>query len=810
MSHRASTTTQTKNPGRTICAVLLGLFGVALAIGGIRLVLLGGSPYYLLAGIASVVCCILVWRRNAYARRLYAAILVLTLAWAIWEAGFDFWGLLPRLWLTFLLGIGFLLPRLVATPSPATSRPRSAGVFVASLVAAIVVGALAHWIGGTPVDPLYQAGTQTEAPAPSPGTPATELADAGNWLHYGNDRGGTRFSALEQLTPANVSRLKPIWTVHVGKSVDGDLGALEVTPLKVGDSVYVCTGYNDVLSIDAETGHVNWRFKSGALHKVSSHGACRGVAYYQVPQATGVCSSRILTATIDARLIALDAASGQLCPDFGNNGQVDIDLPNAEGKIEKSYYYVSSAPAIVRGKVVFGGWVADNQYWGEPSGVIRGYDAVTGKFAWAFDMGRPDDHAEPKSGESYTHSTPNSWAPMSADEELGMVYVPTGNATPDYYGAQRRPFDDKYSSSVLAIDADTGALRWSFQTTHHDLWDYDIASQPTLIDLPGKDGSGPVHALVQPTKRGEMFVLDRTNGQPLSAVEEVPAPGNPAPGDRLSPTQPFSVAMPSFRGADLRERDMWGTTPLDQLWCRIKFKEARYDGPLTPPGVRPTVAYPGFVGGSDWGSVSVDPQRHLMIVTSSKVPNYDRLIPREEADKLGLVPAGHGAGGDVGGAGAQAGTPFAADIKAFLSPLGAPCNAPPYGLITAVDLTTHKVIWTKPLGTASGSGPFGIPSHLPITMGTPIAGGSLVTRGNLVFVAATQESVLRALDASTGKELWKSSLPAGGQATPMTYWSDRSKRQFVVVAAGGSLFMESKIGDAVVAYALPQPLESKE
>ncbi|WP_262522891.1 membrane-bound PQQ-dependent dehydrogenase, glucose/quinate/shikimate family [Agrobacterium tumefaciens] len=806
MSHQASTT---KKSGRTIYAVLLGLFGLPLVIGGIRLVLLGGSPYYLLAGIASLVCCILVWRGNAYARRLYASILVLTLAWAVWEAGFDFWGLLPRLWLTFLLGAGFLIPGLVATLSPAASRSRSAGVFVTALVAAIVVGSMAHRIGGTPVDPLYQAGTQTEAPAASPDTPATDIANAGNWLHYGNDRGGTRFSALEQLTPANVSRLKPIWTVHVGKSVDGDLGALEVTPLKVGDSVYVCTGYNDVLSIDAETGHVNWRFKSGALHKVSSHGACRGVAYYQVPQATGVCSSRILTATIDARLIALDAVSGQPCPDFGNNGQVDIDLPNAEGKIEKSYYYVSSAPAIVRGKVIFGGWVADNQYWGEPSGVIRGYDAVTGKFAWAFDMGRPDDHAEPKPGESYTHSTPNSWAPMSADEELGMVYVPTGNATPDYYGAQRRPFDDKYSSSVLAIDADTGALRWSFQTTHHDLWDYDIASQPTLIDLPGKDGSAPVHALVQPTKRGEMFLLDRTNGQPLSAVEEVPAPGNPAPGDRLSPTQPFSVAMPSFRGADLRERDMWGTTPLDQLWCRIKFKEARYDGPLTPPGVRPTVAYPGFVGGSDWGSVSVDPQRNLMIVTSSKVPNYDRLIPREEADKLGLVPAGHGAGGDVGGAGAQAGTPFAADIKAFLSPLGAPCNAPPYGLITAVDLTTHKVIWTKPLGTASGSGPFGIPSHLPITMGTPIAGGSLVTRGNLIFVAATQESVLRAIDASTGKELWKSSLPAGGQATPMTYWSDRSKRQFVVIAAGGSLFMESKLGDAIVAYALPKDSDGK-
>jgi quinoprotein glucose dehydrogenase len=800
-----SNVTTHRSPVAAVYACLLILLGLATAIGGGKLLAVGGSPFYLLEGLAVLASGILVWRRNRSAGRIYALTLLATVAWAIWESGSDGWALLPRLWLWFVAGAGFLLPavrRPAGADAPAGDCGRAAARFAGGLVVAVLVGILAYMLGPTePADPIYQTGIQAEAPSPSAAPQPADDTD-GQWLHYGNDAGGNRYSRLAQIDTGNVQHLEKAWEIKLGKSVDGVLGSLEATPLKVGESLFLCTSFNDVLSVNAETGHVNWRFESGLKMAGTPHGNCRGVAYYEVPGASGTCAARVYTNTVDARLIALDAATGKPCADFGTEGTTD--LREGMGEVKPGYYFVSSAPTIVRGKIVLGGWVSDNQHWGEPSGVIRGFDAVTGRLAWAFDMGRPDDNG-PAPPEGFTHSTPNSWAPMSADEDLGLVYAPTGNATPDYFGAQRRPFDDKYSSSVVALDAETGKVRWSFQTTHHDLWDYDVASQPTLVDLPGPGGTVR-QALVQPTKRGEIFVLDRTNGQPLADVREVPVPqAGSVPEERLSPTQPFSVGMPSFRGPDLRERDMWGVTPFDQMWCRIKFKQARYEGTMTPPGLTPNIAYPGYLGGMDWGSVSVDKDRHLMIVTSSRVPNYDQLIPRAEADRRGIRPVGMGAAGsDVAGVSPQAGTPYAANIVAFLSPLGAPCNEPPYGLITAVDLVTRKVVWSKPLGTARDSGPLGIPSYLPFPMGAPIAGGSLTTRGGLVFVAASQERTLRAFDAATGKELWSDRLPSGGQATPMTYRSDTSGRQFVVIAAGGNYALRSKTGDSLVAYALPK------
>ncbi len=449
---------------------------------------------------------------------------------------------------------------------------------------------------------------------------------------------------------------------------------------------------------------------------------------------------------------------------------------------------------------VLGGWVSDNQYWGEPSGVIRAFDAVTGSLAWAFDMGRPDQHGAPKPGQTYTPSTPNSWGPMSADEKLGLVYAPTGNATPDYYGVQRRPFDERYTSAVVALDADTGDVRWSFQTAHHDLWDYDVASQPTLVDIPTRDGVK--QALVQPTKRGEIFILDRLTGKPISTVaERAVSQTGQVPGERLSPTQPFSVDMPSFRGADLRERDMWGVTPLDQLWCRLQFRKARYDGPATPPGLTPNLVFPGFVGGIDWGGVSIDRDRNILIVNSMRMANYDRLLTRSEADSHRSKGPADAHGDDVNLP--QGNTPFGANVKIFLSPLGVPCIAPPYGRISAVDLVTHRLLWSRPLGTARDSGPFGIPSMLPIEMGLPNTGGSLTTRGGLVFIGAVPERAIRAFDVRNGAELWKARLPFSGHATPMTYVSPRSGRQFVVIMTGGNSVLRSPPGDMMVAYALP-------
>jgi quinoprotein glucose dehydrogenase len=824
-------------------AALLLSFGISLAYGGYALAQLGGSYYYLVAGMALITASVLLLFKRVEGAWLYTATVVVTTSWSLWEVGFDGWALAPRLVVFYVLGLGLLLPAVrrrlhssmdspMALPPPypppaADAGDRSGGANASSsspspvaqgglsrgrlqlsylrslalmLAMSIAVGALLHWTRTErPADPLYRTGSAKliDAPASTP----SKTPHAADWLHYGNDAGGTRYSELAQITPDNVRDLEVAWTYRTG-----DLKAsMEVTPLKVGDSVYACTGTNDVIALDAETGAQRWRFEAGTAGEAAIVKACRGVAYYRVPGAAGACAERIITNTIDARLIALDAHSGERCSGFGTNGETSLltGMGDWQGRHIAGYYYVTSAPTIVRGRIVLGGWVADAQYWGEPSGVIRAFDAVTGQFAWAFDMGRPDHHAEPAPGEHYTSSTPNAWAPMSADEDLGLVYVPTGNTSgSDYYGVRRREFDDKYSSSVLALDASTGTIRWSFQTVHHDLWDYDVAPQPVLTDVT-RDGK-TVRALIQATKTGEIFVLDRITGLPVFDVRELPAPtGGAVAGERVSPTQPYSLAMPSFRGPQLTEAHMWGVTPIDQLWCRIQFRRARYEGMFTPPGVTPFIQYPGILGGIEWGGVAIDRGSRLMIVNASRVANYARLLPRAEADAQGRKPAGFG-GSYIQRA--QAGTPYAVSNPPFLSPLNVPCQQPPFGTLSAVDLDTGKLVWTQALGSARDSGPLGMRSFLPFTLGTPNIGGSVATRGGVVFIGATQDRYLRAFQTKTGKLLWQARLPAGGQATPMTYESAASGRQFVVIAASGLGSLLSGSGDYLIAYALPRNL----
>jgi quinoprotein glucose dehydrogenase len=774
---------------------LLFLVGLSLAGGGGFLISLGGSPYYILTGLTMLAAAVLIWRGDARGAWLYGALLVATVAWALWETGLTGWPLVPRLITPLVLGLP-LLARGIRGQAVATRRLGGWPTFAAALTVAAVAGTGLHALGPKDPDPLFQQGRVTLAAA-APGPVASDNASH-DWPYYGADMAGTRFSRLDQINPRNVGKLTEAWRVRLGEGRGEAPTSLEVTPLKVGDALYVCTGYNDVLSLDPETGAVKWRFNAHANIKGLSIAACRGVAYYHAPGLTGPCSDRIITNTVDARLIALDAHTGAPCQGFGVGGETSLQTgmePSAP-----SYYYLSSAPTIVHGKIILGGQVRDLQYWGEPSGVIRAYDAITGKFAWAFDMGRPGDHAEPAPGQVYTPSTPNSWAPMSADETLGLVYAPTGNASPDYFGGYRRPFDEKYASAVVALDADTGDVRWVFQTTHHDLWDYDVPSQPTLVDLPRP--GGVQKALIQPTKRGEIFLLDRETGRPLATVNEKPAPQDGiAPGERVAPTQPYSDGLPSFRGPVWREREMWGISPFDQLWCRIKFRQARYEGSMTPPGLTPNIGQPGG-GGVNWGGVSVDPERGLMVVNSGRLATYVRLLPRTDADRMGIKPIPLGKGPP--GIGAQANTPYAVRISNFLSPLNIPCNAPPFGRLSVVDLRTHKLVWSKPLGTARDSGPLGLKSMLPIPIGLPNIGGSVTTRAGLIFIAASQEQTFRALDLSTGKELWSARLPAGGQATPATYWSDASGRQFVVLAAGGSKVLRTRMGDYLIAYALPR------
>lgn len=785
---------------RCYAAVLL-LFGLAMVIGGAALLKEGGSPYYLIAGAAILLSGLFVWRRNSLGAWWYGAMLAITLAWTVYEVRFDVWGMVARLAAPAGLGIPLLFRifRGVPVQTSAKRTVKAGWALVAAFLAAPLVGAAFHSIGTeTRPDPVMTQGRASKVPE----VLATPLATIDNvdWPNYGNNLGGTRFSPLNQLTPTNVEKLEVAWEADVGPFT-GVRGTIQATPLNIGDSLYLCNGHNVVMALDAETGRERWRHGMSASSPPSGK-PCRGVAYYRVPEAKGLCAERILATSQVPELFALDAATGTPCPGFGDNGRVR--LLEGLGDVPAGYHYVSSAPQIVRGKAVFGGAIMDGQYWGEPSGVIRAFDVVTGRLAWAFDAGRPDRRGAPSAGESYTVATPNSWAPISADEALGLVYLPMGNATPDFYGPQRRPFDDDIASSVIALDAETGERRWRFQTVHHDVWDYDVPSQPTLVDLPTP--SGVRRALIQPTKRGEIFVLDRETGQPIKEVAELPVPqAGVAPGERLSPTQPFSIQMPSFRGPKLREFDMWGLTPIDQMMCRIAFKRAHYDGTLTPVTLdKPaTIIDPGYSGGINWGSVSVDVDRGIMMVNWIRLPSLVEFFTRAEAQERGMRIF-DGTKGQGAGAAPQENTPYAAKPGAFLSPLGVPCSAPPWGLITAVDLNNGQVIWSKPLGTGRDSGPLKIRSHLPFTMGVPNSGGSVATRGGLTFIGASVDSMFRAFDTATGEELWHASLPGAGTATPMTYRSSASGRQFVVISAGGRAALNTRLSSKIVAYALPK------
>ncbi|WP_454883152.1 membrane-bound PQQ-dependent dehydrogenase, glucose/quinate/shikimate family [Sphingomonas oryzagri] len=785
MSPEEARTARSLWPTRTIATSLM-LVGIIIAVGGAYLAVLGGSFYYLIGGAVVCASAFLLWQGMDWGAWLYAAYLAGTLIWALVESGLDAWALAPRLIGPAVIGALLGLPVVRHRLSP-QRRGGAASCGVAILCLALVVCLSFRSVSqfGPPTDPLR----------------IPNAAGSGaDWPVYGGSQGGERYSVLTQLNPDNVGRLKPVWTYRTGVVQAGPKSAMEATPVVIAGTAYLCTQTNVIIALDAENGHERWRFDP----HVNPVGAsvvrtCRGVAYYKSGSAaTSECSERIISATFDMRLIALDAHSGRLCKRFGDNGTVD--LATDMGQVDKGFSYVSSAPAIVRGRVVIGGWIADNQYVGEPSGVIRAFDAETGAFAWAWDMGRPGVHTEPGRGQTYTRGTPNSWAPMSGDDALGLVYVPTGNATPDFWGRERSPASERYSSSLVALDIATGEPRWSFQTVRHDLWDYDVASQPTLMDI--RFGGQTIPALIQPTKRGELFVLDRRTGKPIVPVSERPVPTNGAPGERLASTQPYS-AMPSVAGSLLSEARMWGMTPIDQLWCRIRFRSLRYQGDFTPPSTQGSIYYPGVVGGVNWGGIASDPQRGLIFVNANYFPSIVQLIPRRAADEM-LKDAGARKFHQDGVPTPMGGTPYGAIMDGMFSPTGLPCNQPPYGRVLAIDVATRTVRWSRPFGTTRDSGPFGVPLGIPLSMGIPNIGGAVMTRTGLTFIAATQERMIRAYDSRSGRILWQNRLPAGGQANPVTYFSSPSGRQFVLIVASGNIAMQSKLGDYVEAFALPK------
>lgn len=450
-------------------------------------------------------------------------------------------------------------------------------------------------------------------------------------------------------------------------------------------------------------------------------------------------------------------------------------------------------PTVVAGLVILGGWVFDNIAVDMPSGVVRAFDAESGVLVWAWDIGRPAGQL-PIGDQVFTRSTPNVWSTPAVDVDLGLIYLPTGNQTPDYWGAGRLPESERVSSSIVALDIATGKERWVFQTVHHDIWDLDVASQPALYELP--DASGRMTpVIVQATKRGQIFVLDRRTGEPFFPVEERAVPQAHVAPDWVSPTQPYSTGVASIGDEPLTEQRMWGLTFYDQMLCRIMFRKMRHEGHFTAPSTEPTLFFPGNFGGMNWGSVSIDGGNDMLVVNDIRMPQGLQLVPQEKVKTSGT--AQHGAGLQE-----QAGSPYAAKGIDVNSVFGLPCLAPPWGTISGVDLKTGQLKWQRPAGTVKDVRIAGIRVRLPVPLGLPTLGGPLTTGSGLVFYAGTQDFYLRALDSASGRELWKGRLPVGAQATPMSYVSPKTGRQYVVIVAGGARQSTDR-GDHVIAYALP-------
>ena len=785
---------------RSVAAMIVGgllaLIGVVLAGGGIWLAAVGGSLYYALTGVAMIVAGWLLFRQQVLGAWLYAAIVALTVLWAFWEVGTNGWALVPRIIAPIVLLIAVLL--VMPLLSTAAHRCRTSLIAIAAVIG---VTALTFVVLGQ----INRSPVLMALPAPGGGMADPAQMQAGaDWPAYGGSYSARRFSPLGQITPANVGKLERAWMFHTGdlpsQAAKGTYGA-ENTPLKIGNTLYVCTPKSMVIALDPATGRQRWRFDPQVPDTAIPYtAACRGVSYYAVPgaDAAQACATRIIWGTLDARIFAIDARTGRLCQDFGSNGRVDAKI--GMGDTPDGYVSINSPPTIVRGVVVTGHQVLDGQNRWAPSGVIQGFDAVTGRLRWAWDMMHPDWTGYPPAGQTWARGTPNMWTIASGDEQLGLVYLPMGNASADYYSASRRPPENEFATSLVALNVTTGKPRWRFQAVKKDVWDYDFGAQASLVDYRGTP------ALVLPSKQGDIYVLDRRTGRPLTPIGTIKAPGGGVEPQERAPTQIVSN-WHTLRKPPLTERDMWGMSPIDQMICRIQFRKASYKGFFTPPEAdRRSVTYPGYNGGTDWGGVAIDPQRGVIVANYNDMPNYTRLVPRAVANKRGWAPRDQ-ARGNIGGAeGAgdpQANTPYAVDVNAGwrVKFTGMLCKQPPYGGIRAIDMATGKTIWDRPFGTARTNGPFGIPSMLPLTIGTPNNGGSVVTASGLIFIAAATDNLIRAIDLATGKTLWTKTLPGGGQATPMVY--EANGREYLVIYAGGHHFMETPVSDQVIAYALP-------
>jgi quinoprotein glucose dehydrogenase len=604
------------------------------------------------------------------------------------------------------------------------------------------------------------------------------LAFASDWGYYGGDPGGTRFSRIDSINVKNVTELKKVWEYHTrALQPETDLNhkaAFECTPIVVNGTLYVTTPFNQIIALDPATGVEKWKYDPEVdRHRDYSEVTSRGVAAWTDAKAQpgSACRARLFEGTIDARLISVDAATGGLCESFGDHGHVDLTKDvRLRGRGD---YQVTSAPTLVGDVVITGSSIGDNRAFDVERGVVRGYDARTGALKWSWDPipWSPDRPAQTGAA--------NAWGTISADPERDLVFVPTGSASPDFYGGMR-PSNNEHANSVTALRASTGEMVWSYQVVHHDLWDYDVAAQPALIEFRGRP------AVAVATKMGLLFVLDRETGKPLHEVVERPVPKSDIKGEESSPTQPVP-AWDSLVPLGLKQEEAWGPTPEVRKWCGDWIAKLRNEGFYTPPSLQGTLVFPGNAGGVNWGSVAVDTKRGVLYANTNRLAGMVRLIPRDEyvserekAEKNRFL----------GEFGRQSGTPYAMYREWLISPQRTLCNTPPWGALVAFDLNSGKRKWQAALGTMVAG----------MQTGTPNLGGPMLTAGGLVFSAAAMDTFLRGFDAQTGKELWKAELPASAQSTPMTYGL-RSK-QYVVICAGGHGKIGTKMGDSVVAFSL--------
>ena len=616
-----------------------------------------------------------------------------------------------------------------------------------------------------------------------------------DWPNYGNDPGAMRHSALSQINRENVARLKVAWIYHTGDISAGHDGrrrsGFETTPILIDGKLYLTTPFNRVIALDPTTGRELWSYDPRIDQSLDYGDGLinRGAATWldPSPAAGKVCQRRIFEATLDARLIALDAATGRPCPDFGSLGQVDLrNVPGYQhanvGEHMRGWYHMTSPPVTIDDMVILGSSIDDNNRIDMPSGVVRAFDARTGTLRWSWD---PIPQDVPKTNSPWMTGAANAWSIMTVDVARDLVFVPTGSASPDYYGGLR-PGDDKWANSVVALQARTGKLAWGFQLVHHDLWDYDTAAPPLLATLPHEGKSVPV--VIQGNKTGFLYVLDRDTGKPIFPVEERAVPQSDIPGEQASLTQPFPLLPPPLAPQHFSIADAWGPTPTDREACKEAIGKLRNEGIFTPPSLQGTLAVPGHLGGMNWSGYAFDPIRNLLIVNTNNLIARVRLIPNDKVSS----------DSEDGEYAAQRGTTYGLLRRYLQSPSDLPCGAPPWGTLTAVDMAKGSIRWQIPLGSMLGFGG----AQGPVPPGSISLGGPITTEGGLVFIAGTPDARIRAFNVENGKEVWDALLPASGNATPMTY--EINGKQYLVVAAGGNkVIREAPLGDSVVAFALP-------